>query len=293
MPEQRQMRIGGPMTPVVKKLLIINIAVYLIQEIVSLGAPGLFSYYLGLSYDGLFRHFFIWQLFTYMFLHGGMLHIFFNLFTLWMFGGELEQSWGSKYFLRYYIIAGIGAGVCIALMNAVTTFQHPQMASASTIGASGAIFALLLAYGVMWPNREVMLYFLVPIKMKYMVLFFGLIEFIGMISDARSVGNVSHIGHVGGILAGAVILFFSGYLSFSKTKRVFPKKGFSPFARLFKKFRMQRQRHIINERIQAKEIIDTLLEKIAREGINSLTPEEKSRLEWARRRYYSENETLH
>ena len=199
-----KLRLGGPITPIVKKLLILNGAIFLFQQFIGLIYPNVIERIFGLHHIGLLYEFKIWQLFTYMFLHGGWLHIIFNLIALWMFAGELEQLWGSKLFLKYYIYSGTGAGLFIALMNYII-FSRYQV-SPVTIGASGAIYAILLAYGLTWPNREVLLYFIIPVKIKYLVIGFGLIEFFGTLSSAAGTGsNISHIGHLGGLISG---LFF-------------------------------------------------------------------------------------
>ena len=140
---RQNIRFGGPITPVVKKLMIINGSVFLLQIIIGLFAPHLIEQNFGLSHHGLIYGFKIWQLFTYMFLHGGFFHILMNLFALWMFSGDLENLWGSKLFLRYYIFSGIGAGFFIALLN-YYMFVNYQINSL-TIGASGAVYAILLA----------------------------------------------------------------------------------------------------------------------------------------------------
>lgn len=286
------LRIGGPITPVVKKLMILNAAVFLLQQASSYFAPGVLERNFGLNHQGLVYEFKVWQVFTYMFLHGGWMHIIFNLFGLWMFAGELEERWGSKLFLRYYCFTGTGAGIMIAMMNYLVTANYginPLMPYApTTIGASGAIYGILLAYGLTWPNREVLLYFLFPVKMKYLLIIFGLLEFFGTISSAGgSGGNVSHIGHLGGLLAGFVFMYTTSRHAARKPSRQASKGGF--FQAYLKKQRLKRQKKIIDDRIEAKRIIDTLLEKIAREGMKSLTPEEKRKLEWARRNYYPNN----
>ncbi|MCL1833293.1 MAG: rhomboid family intramembrane serine protease [Leptospirales bacterium] len=285
---QRSIRIGGPITPGVKLIMIMNVIVFLIQkfaEIIIPANPYLLEYTFGVSYPGLFTDFMIWQPLTYMFLHGGWMHIIFNLIALWMFAGELEIVWGKKTFIKYYILSGIGAGLFISLMNYIA-FQYYGSTSV-TIGASGAIYAVLLAYAMRWPNREVLLYFLLPIKIKYLVLAFGIIEFFGTLSSATGTGgNISHIGHLGGIITG---FFLVQFMIKSQTK-----KSGSFFERFNKKSRLNDKKKVIDTRIEAKRIIDSLLEKIAREGMNSLTPEEKKRLEWARRNYSpSNNDTLH
>lgn len=285
--------IGGPLTPMVKKLMIINAVIFVIQHAAAaLTTPGLFINAFGLSYQGLFLEFKVWQVFTYMFLHGGLLHLFFNLLILFMFAGELERVWGSKAFLKYYIYSGLGAGIFISLMN-FYVFENYQMMPV-TIGASGALYAILLAYGLMWPDREVLLYFLFPVKIKYLLLFLGLLEFFGTVTTARGAGgNISHIGHVGGLISGFIILFYKSDIlkpgtGTSKVK----KEGF--ISSFLKRHRNDRKKKEIENRIKAKKIIDKLLEKIAREGMSSLTPEEKRDLEWARKNFYpGGDDTLH
>ena len=282
-------RIGGPITPGVKLIMFINGIVFIIQQFADIIMPAnrnFLEYTFGISHDGLFNSLMIWQPFTYMFLHGGWMHIIFNLIALWMFAGELEIKWGKKKFLKYYVLSGIGAGLFISLMNYIA-YKSDGLTSV-TIGASGAIYAILLAYAIHWPNREVLLYFLLPIKIKYLVLVFGIMEFFGTLTSATgSGGNISHIGHLGGIITG---FFLIKYMMNSKSQT----KSASFFESINKKNRLDNQKKLIDTRIEAKRIIDNLLEKIAREGMASLTPEEKKSLEWARKNYsHSNNDTLH
>jgi membrane associated rhomboid family serine protease len=281
-------RIGGPITSGVKLLMIIHVIVLIIQKFADIILPAhMLEYIFGISYNGLFVNLWIWQPFTYMFLHGGLIHIIFNLIGLWMFAGELEIEWGRKKFIKYYILSGIGAGLFISLMNYIAYKSYGS--TNVTIGASGAIYAILLAYAMLWPNREVLLYFILPIKIKYLVLAFGLIEFFGTLSTAAGDGgNISHIGHLGGIITGFFLVYFM------KKSKSQTKNSDSFFERFNKKSRLDNQKKIIDTRIEAKRIIDSLLEKIAREGMNSLTPEEKKKLEWARKNYsHSNTDTLH
>ncbi|MCL2025200.1 MAG: rhomboid family intramembrane serine protease [Leptospirales bacterium] len=298
----RNIRIGGPITPVVKRLLIINGTIFLAQLILgsySMAINGTIQQFFGLSLK-VFNEFKIWQLFTYMFLHGGWLHILFNLLTLWMFAGSLEERWGSKLFLKYYIYCGVGAGLFITAMNYYTENPLP------TIGASGALYGILLAYGMTWPNREVLLYFLIPVKIKYLVVLFGLIEFFGTINPSGS--GISHIGHLGGLISGFILLKFfklrqrssnrqrpSSSAGAASTVKSGSKKDNDDFvSTFFKKKRLKKKKREIEQRIEAKEIIENLLEKIARSGMSSLSHEEKKNLEWARKHYYhDDSETLH
>lgn len=290
-----QFRIGGPLTPVVKKLMIINGGIFIFQQLMALFAPGFLEQNFGLNHQGLIGEFKIWQLFSYMFLHGGWLHIIFNLLGLWMFAGDLEDIWGSRLFLRYYLFSGMGAGIFIATMNFVYFSRYganPTIAySPTTLGASGALYGVLLAYGVNWPNREVLLYFLFPVKIKYLLILFGVMEFFGTISSSVGGGStISHIGHLGGLISGMVYLFFLR----KRGPRANYKQQSGFITELMKKQRLKKKRKEIEERIEAKKIIDRLLEKIARQGMGALTAEEKKSLEWARKHYYPENnETLH
>ncbi len=289
-----QFRIGGPITPMVKKLLIINGAVFVVQFLSNQFIPGGLEYWFGLHHEGLLHQLKIWQLFTYMFLHGNFFHILFNMIALWMFAGDLEMQWGSKYFIRYYLYSGIGAGIFIAIMNQVVYTQYG--ANPVTIGASGAIFALLLAYGMTWPNREVLLYFILPVKMKYLVIVFGLIAFFGTLSSAGgTAGNISHIGHLGGIISGLALIYFktNAATSTRKGKRSQGKSG-NIISQQLRKHKLKKKQNDIEKRIKAKNIIDELLEKIARSGMSSLTKEERERLEWARKHYYPDSsDTVH
>jgi membrane associated rhomboid family serine protease len=279
------MRFGGPMTPGVKWLMILNGGIFLIQQIAGLVAPNMLEAVFGVSHDGFIGSFMIWQPFTYMFLHGGWMHIFFNLLALWMFAGELELVWGRTKFIRYYMLSGLGAGLFIAFMNYIAFLKYGS--SAVTIGASGAIYAILLAYAVLWPNREVLLYFLIPVKIKYLVIAFGLMEFFGTLSSSSGTGgNISHIGHLGGIISGFILI------KLMRRPAVSGQNKISFFENLNKKNRLNAKKKVIDNRIEAKRIIDELLGKIARSGMSSLTPDEKKKLEWARKHYYPSNEDI-
>jgi membrane associated rhomboid family serine protease len=134
-------------------------------------------------------HFCFFQLFTYMFLHAGITHLLFNMLTLWMFGVQLERDWGARRFLKYYFLCGVGAGLCdVALSAALGNW------STHTLGASGAIFGVLLAFGVMYPNQTVLMNFLFPIKAKYLVMIYGAIELFLAFGVNSGVSNIAHLG---------------------------------------------------------------------------------------------------
>jgi membrane associated rhomboid family serine protease len=174
--------------------MIIMGAVFLVQMLVR----GWIEIYFGLVPILVWEKYFLWQLFTYMFLHGSFFHILFNLLALWMFGGELENYWGSKKFLFYFFFCGIGAGICTVVL---TPYQFIPV-----IGASGAIYGILLAFGWLFPNRLIYVYFLFPIPAKYFVIIFGLIEFFSSIGGAG--GGVAHLTHLGGLLFGILYMLY-------------------------------------------------------------------------------------
>lgn len=288
--QNMNIRIGGPLTPVVKKLLILNAAIFIVQQIVGAFQPNAMELLFGLHHQGFMQELKLWQIVTYMFLHGGWFHILFNLLGIWMFAGELEQLWGSSLFLRYYLYTGIGAGIFIAAMNYFLYLKY--QVDPVTLGASGAIYGILLAYGWTWPNRQVLLYFVLPIKVKYLVIVFGLIEFFGTLSSATGTGgNISHIGHLGGLISGLIFIL----IRMRKTHTSYTVKkeaADNVLSRAMKKRRMNKKKKEIETRIQAKKIIDELLEKIARHGMSSLSKKEKKDLEWARKHYYPENDEI-
>jgi membrane associated rhomboid family serine protease len=204
---------GYGLPPVVKNLIIIMGAVFLLQTLVG----GWIEFYFGLIPILVWKEFFLWQLFTYIFLHGGFSHILFNLLALWWFGGELENYWGSKKFLFYFLFCGIGAGICTILFTPDIYQRIP------VIGASGAIYGILLAFAWLFPNRPILIYFLFPIPAKYMVIIFGLIEFFS--SMGGSGGGVAHLTHLGGLLFG---IFYMGYpMIRQKIRREYYKRKWS------------------------------------------------------------------
>ena len=186
---------GGPITKSVKTLITINVVVWVLQ-ILTRAAGFDFIELFGLKPSYITHDFMLWQFVTYMFLHDGFFHIFINMFTLYMFGNDLERIWGPRRFLTYYFVTGVGAGLCsyIVGVNALTV----------TIGASGAIYGLLLAYGLLYPERLVYLYFLFPIKVKWLVLFMGILAFLSSVTG--SAPGIANIAHLGGILVGYVFL---------------------------------------------------------------------------------------
>jgi membrane associated rhomboid family serine protease len=188
----------------VKRLIIITSAAFVLTYIpLQIFQSDIFAYpfaWFSLQSDLVIHRFYVWQLVTYLFLHGGWFHIIFNMFALWMFGSDLESKWGGRKFLFYYFLTGIGAGILDVTLNALF---RPTMPSA-TIGCSGAVYGLLLAYGMLFPERLIYLYMIIPIKAKWFVVIMGAIEFVSSFSGPGS--GVSHFAHLGGMLFGYVYL---------------------------------------------------------------------------------------
>ena len=213
---------GYGLTPVIKNLIIAMVAVFLIQKIGEMGGLDFyfeyFIYYFALVPILVWKKYFLWQLGTYIFLHGGVFHLLFNLLALWMFGGELENYLGSKKFLRYFLFCGIGAGICTVLFTPALYQRIP------VIGASGAIYGLLLAYGWLFPNRLIYIYFLFPIPAKYMVIIFGLIELFSSIEGTG--GGVAHLTHLGGLLFGLLYMAYPAIRQ--RIRREYYKRKWNP-----------------------------------------------------------------
>ena len=175
--------------PGVKWLLIVNTAVFILYTLggYTLQRPMIVS--VGLSANAAIKSFLVWQVFTYMFLHQGVWHLLFNMLTLWMFGTQIERDMGTRRFLKYYFYCGIAAGICVLLVNmAIGDWKTP------TIGASGAIFGVLVAFGVLYPNQTVLMNFLFPIKAKYMVMIYAAIELLVTFGPNTGVSTVAHLG---------------------------------------------------------------------------------------------------
>lgn len=205
---------------VVKNLLIINCIMFLADIVMTRFGIDL-SNILGLHFF-MASDFHVYQLFTYMFMHGNFSHLFFNMFALWMFGNTLENIWGPKRFLLYYILCGLGAGLVqegvqyIEYVVKLSQYQTVNMGGGqiipmaqylnymTTVGASGAIYGLLLAFGMMFPNSMIYLYFIMPIKAKWFVIGYAVIE---LLTGIFSTGDhVAHFAHLGGMLVGFIIL---------------------------------------------------------------------------------------
>lgn len=189
----------GPLTAVIKAIVIANVVAFL----VSLVFPAI-TLTFGLRPADIFGRLHLWQPVTYMFLHAGIFHILFNMLGLWMFGVELERMWGSRFFLRYYFVCGVGAAMTTVLLSFVPGSFGAQLYYSLTIGASGAIYGILLAYALYFPNRPILLYFIFPIPAKYFVAIMGAISLLSSMSGPG--GGIAHTTHLGGLVAGYLYL---------------------------------------------------------------------------------------
>src|SRR3989338_5167639 len=197
---QVQWTLGGRMTPMVKILIVINGAVFLIQLICEKIIGYDLSLILGLVPQSITQKFYLWQFVTYLFLHGSLLHLLFNMLVLWMLGGEIEEKvFWFKGFLKYYFICGSGA----AFFNILFSYGS----YVPIIGASGAIYGILVAYAIFFGNRELILFpFPVLIRAKYFVLLIGAIELISSIFYTTD--GIAHVAHLGGMVAGYLYIMY-------------------------------------------------------------------------------------
>ena len=197
--------------PVTRALLIANVAVYLLQ-LVSGNALMDWLALWPLGYG-----FMPWQLLTYGFMHGGLMHLLFNMLVLFMFGAPLEQTWGEKRFLLYYLVCVAGAGVCQLLVG--TLLENP----ATVLGASGGVFGLLLAYGMLFPNQRVMLLFPpIPMKARTLVIVYGAVEL--MLGFTGWQPGVAHFAHLGGMFFGWLLIrYWRGQPPFNKRRPPGPR----------------------------------------------------------------------
>jgi len=281
--------------PVIKNLLIINGIVFFLQTLLSnLSFNGVPGWYIinrwfalnpfgGVDAAGQSYNFQIWQLITYQFMHGGFGHIFFNMFVLWMFGIEIENMWGSKKFLFFYLLCGVSAGFFHLFLSSV--FGLP---AAVTIGASGAIYGVMIAFALFFPDRLIYLYFFIPVKAKYLITFAVLLE-IMLVDSAGS--SIAHLAHLGGALV-AFIFIMLDKDSYISLKRMLNwnfhlNDKNSPFSNMQNPFKKERSNiqeakfYEFKDDTKGKkenitqEEIDRILDKISESGYQNLTEEEK------------------
>lgn len=285
---------------VVKHLLIINVLMFLATITFE-------RFHVNLT-DFLGLHFFkasdfrVYQFITYMFMHANFGHLFFNMFALWMFGNTLENIWGSQRFLLFYMVCGIGAGLCQELVQFIqyttslaeysTVNMGGQVLPMSsylnlmnTVGASGAIYGLLLAFGMMFPDSRIYLYFLFPIKAKWFVIGYAVIE---LISGLGGADNVAHFAHLGGMLFGLILILYwrknglSGP-NFNFNFKAWWQKQKDRVGKKRVKYTRFEEVHDVprndgdynRQRAEKERNVDAILDKVSKSGYASLTDEEK------------------
>lgn len=204
---------------------------------------------------------YIWQFVSYMFLHdtGGFFHIFFNMYALLICGIPIEQLWGKKRFLFYYFFTGIGAGLCIFIMNYYT--GNPFIA---TLGASGAVFGVLLAFGVLFPDVEFLVFFILPMKAKYFVILYGVIE---LVLTVKGGSNISHIGHVGGLLFGIIYFLVLRWRGIKFKSQMF-------MALIKKELEVSEDNEAVEADDDNREFLRSFYQKVRHGGVSSVTDDE-------------------
>ncbi|MCA1561271.1 MAG: rhomboid family intramembrane serine protease [Acidobacteria bacterium] len=188
------------MSPAIKAIIWANIAVYVVAFLLPV-----ITRYLGLIPQAVFEQFWLWQPITYMFVHAREpFHILFNMLGIWMFGVELERMWGTRAFVKYYFVAGLGAAATTLLLAVLPAAFANDVYNAVTIGASGALYGVLLAYGLYFPDRPILMFLLFPIPAKYFVMIMGGIAFLSTAGGSGS--GVAHAAHLGGLVTGYLYL---------------------------------------------------------------------------------------
>ena len=243
----------------VMNIIFANVIVYLLQ---SLYSP-LMIYYFGLTPALVLTKYYAWQFCSYMFLHGNFFHIFLNMYALMLFGIPVEQLWGTRKFVIYYFFTGIGAGITIFIINIVAGGPG---AFVPTIGASGAVFGLLLAFGILFPDVELLVFFFIPMKAKFLVILYGGIEFMSLVSAGTN-SSVSHVGHLGGIFFGLIFFLITRRRGIEFTaKKLKAKMG-----------KEIKEREKVFNSIQSEPLAEKLsavLEKLKDGGVDAISDDE-------------------
>ncbi|MCS7229513.1 MAG: rhomboid family intramembrane serine protease [Candidatus Kryptonium sp.] len=252
--------------PAIKYFIIINVIVYLLLVIFGLnfrvaGVPLYLYVYRYFALNPVGDGFQIWQLITYMFIHDpkGIFHILFNMLMLWMFGTEIENLWGTRRFLVYYFTSGIGAGIAHLIFAPLFGQIGP------VVGASGAIYGVMIAFAVMFPDRYIFLYFLIPIPAR---IFVAILVFFDLIMGVFGSDGVAHFAHLGGAVVGFVYikLMYAGF----DLRRFIPSIKLPRF-----KSKTRKKYLLVDDEIITQEQIDAILDKISQYGYDSLTEREK------------------
>tara|TARA_B100000214_G_scaffold111000_1_gene78379 strand:+ start:2865 stop:3692 length:828 start_codon:yes stop_codon:yes gene_type:complete len=242
-------------TNAIKILVSVNFGIFVLQTISN--AEALFFPLFGLVPKMVWSELMIWQPITYLFFHGGIWHVLINMFVLWMFGSELERIWGKPRFLKFYFMTGIGSGLITMLFS--------LQSMTPIVGASGAVYGVLLAYGLTYPNRQIYLYGIIPIKSIWFVLGIG---FIAFMSSFNNLSQVSHITHLSGMLIGYLML-----------KRPFQWKNFwFSIRKKTLEYQVLQKEKKLSHIQKIEHDVDIILDKINREGFDKLSKDEQDQL---------------
>ncbi|OGR86965.1 MAG: hypothetical protein A3J74_00835 [Elusimicrobia bacterium RIFCSPHIGHO2_02_FULL_57_9] len=248
------------LAPAIRTLIIANIVFFLLGNLVGNQFYQLF----GLVPKHVIEDRWVWQPLTYLFLHGGLMHLLFNLFALWMFGMPVEAQWGEKEFIKYYFICGLGAAAASIALDATSPVP--------VIGASGPVYGMLVAFAMLYPDAVVYLYFLIPVKASHMAILFGIIEFFAGASG--STPGIARFAHLGGMITGYFYIRWWGVVKI-KAKAVWRAMGEDGSSASSSRparradFRRQEPESPMAE-------IDRILDKILVSGLDSLTEEERA-----------------
>ncbi len=189
---------GGPLTPGVKSIIIANVAAYVLKSLFRN-----FGYWFALSPPLVLPpNLQIWRIGTYMFLHADFLHLLFNMLALFVFGCSLEKKWGTRIFYRYYLLCGLGAALFAFI-------PYGPFYAVPIVGASGAIYGILLAFGALFPREQIWIWMIAPVEARFLVIVWGVIAFVGSVWGAD--GGVAHIVHLGGLLTGVLLFRWRGF----------------------------------------------------------------------------------
>ena len=271
---------GYSMTPWVKRLLLLTFGVFVVVNMMGLVPWAWVRDTFGFSARSFLRH--PWSVVTYMFVHGGFMHVFFNMLILFFFGPPLERAWGGREFVRFYLICGIGAALTSFLLIRVVGFP-------TVIGASGALYGVLLAFALKWPDARVYIWFVFPLKVKYLVGFMVLMDFWATLNAGRGAGGgVATWAHLGGAATAWIYLKYGDRIEV-RLRRMSPRRARlgveSGRADSGDRGRAERKR--TSRRVDGDTLdeVDRILDKIRDSGIESLTPKERAYLDDMSRRY--------
>ncbi|HLU24525.1 MAG TPA: rhomboid family intramembrane serine protease [Longimicrobiales bacterium] len=269
-----QLPFAFALTPWVKRLLIANAAVFFALLILDSITPGLGRYLAFAPAQVLYRP---WTVLTYMFVHAGFWHLFFNLLALFFFGPPLEGRWGSDEFIKFYLVCGLGG----AALSFVFAWNH------SVVGASAAVYGVMLAFAMTWPDSPIYIWGIFPVKAKWLVLILVGLSLLGTVNGPG--GMVAHAAHLGGFAAAYLYLKFDRPLAghrVARLKRLFPRHRLTVIkgdkaAATVERPAVSRRRE--EERLMDE--VDRVLDKISTSGLASLTPDERRLLDEVSRRY--------